>query len=372
MLEQFLSFALKQLCERLVALKSERPRQLPLEYDLASKSIAVEIDRLVGELNELLDKHQAGLLSPSTTVSEYRILITEATRLETVFMPALANVNERDIELSKLLRKLHQEVKFPLHCPAITRSSQELHWIDSSLHLIGVPYRDDHSPLAIPILFHELGHLLFAESNDLHVKPFENSMLSIGRSATEFFREREISAQRRRGQAFVAARYRAWRHLWVKNWIEELCCDAFGTVIGGPAYAWAFIHSTVAFGVDPFELPNLESDSEHPADSARVATIVQTLEQCGMATEAARIQSFWSVAVSSLCGEQPEEFKQCYPDDLISAIAQEVISATHQVDCCRYNSSGIRAALTKYWTDSLAGETLGDKWCSRLLEDAAE
>lgn len=374
MLDQFLRFVLRQLRERLIALKSERPRQLPAEYDLASRAIAAEIDRIVSDLDELLDNHDAGILVSSTVVSEYRILISEATRLETVFMPALANVTDRDIELSRLLRQLHQEINFPLHCPAVTRSSQDLHWIDSGLHLIGVPYRDDHSPLAVPILFHELGHLLFAESNDRQVKPFDDAMLSIGCEATKFFRNREISAGRRRGQTFAAARLKAWRHLWVKNWIEELCCDAFGAVVGGPAYAWSFIHSTMAFGTDAFELPSLEGDNEHPADAARVKVVLKAMQQSGLTAEALEVQAFWTEASSSIGGESAEEFEQCYPDELISLVAERVVSATEQVGCHQYGSegNGVCESLTHFWNESLAGRIVTENWCSKLLDCAAK
>lgn len=300
-------------------------------------------------------------------------MIAEATRLETVFMPALANVTDRDIELSRLLRQIHQEINFPLLCPAVTRCSQELHWIDSGLHLIRVPYRDDHSPLGVPILFHELGHLLFAESNDRQVKPFGDAMLFIGCEAIQFFRNREISASRRRGQKFAAARLRAWRHLWVKNWTEELCCDAFGAAVGGPAYAWAFIHSTLAFGIDPFELPSLDSDSEHPADAARASVVFKTMEQTGMAADASEIKRFWSDAASSMSGERVEEFEQCYPDRLTSLVAKRIISATEQVGCQRYGSvtDGICQSLADYWTESLNGKIVREDWCSALLEKQA-
>jgi len=369
MLEAFLSSALKQLNERLVALKSERPRTLPAEYDLALRAISHEVDRLVTEVTELLNDHEDSRLTVSSVVGEYRILVAEAARLESVFMPAIANATEGDIALTRLLRRVHGEIGFPLLCPAVTRSSQELYWIDGEFHLIGVPFREDHSPLALPVLFHELGHLLFSESNDKKVQPFEDAMIAVGTSVTTYFRPREIGASRRRGQGFVEGRYKAWRHLWIRHWIEELCCDAFAIFVGGPAYAWAFIHSAIAFGIDPFELPGLSADNEHPADDARVSVMLAVLRHCGFSAEADEISMFWRMAVESLGSSIDEEFKQCYPSNSLNVVAKQMIAASEGSGCRRFTPEErgtVRLALLEYWKRSLKGESIESDWQAQI------
>lgn len=180
MFRQFLETTLIYQKGRLISRKSERLRSLPAEYDLVMSALVKKIDDLINEFDSLLKAYRTADETNPFLLSQIQLFSADAERLESVHMPAIFHVEDRDIDLTRLLRKLHGEIRFPLQCPAVTRSSQELYWIDSDLNLIGMPFRADHSPLAIPIWLHELTHLIFAEDNDQQIQPLKDAHLCLG------------------------------------------------------------------------------------------------------------------------------------------------------------------------------------------------
>jgi hypothetical protein len=374
MLEHYLSSSLELLEERLVLLKSGRRRDLPAEFDLTSKAVSSEVDRLVSEVHLLRDDHDSFRYGVGSVINRYRELIGEATRLESVVVPALASIDAPDVALTRLLRQMHGEANFPLLCPAVVRTSQEMYWIDSEFHLLGVPFREDHSPLQFPVFYHELAHLLFAESNDSQVAAFQDAIIAVGASVTEHFRQQEIRAARQRVSELVPLRLKAWRVLWIRNWIEELCCDAFAAVVGGPAYAWAFMHGVLAFGSDLFELPTSNTANEHPADAARVAVILTVLTKCGWHHEVERLTAFWLTATTSIVNDKAEEFDQCYPKALLDNVADQIVLASEATSCSVFQHGEvgtIRSKMLEYWQTVLQGECPDENWMIWLCMPSA-
>ena len=352
MIDSYLQMALKDLEHRLIKLKSGRPRNLPAEYDLASQAVSSGVDRLVEEEHLLQEEHENSNLSVGSVVHHLRNLTGETSRLETVLVPALANVGQRDIALTKLLRRMHVEIQFPLFCPAVTRNSQELFWIDSEFQLLGVPFEEDHSPLQYPVFYHELGHLLFAESNDQTIAKFLEALLQIGAEVTQHFKNCEIQDSRRRLSPVVVKRFAFWRMLWIEYWIEEMCCDAFAAAVCGPAYMWAFVHSSILFGNNFYEMPSDAGASEHPADSARVEIISIVGRVCGWGNQANQALEIWDQAKRGLECSETTEFRQCYPNRLLSLVASKVVDATSSIGCSLFEQiehDSIRSELLEYW-----------------------
>ena len=359
MIDSYLEMTLKDLEHRLVKLKSGRPRNLPAEYDLASQAVSVGVDRLVEDVRLLRDELESSNLPVSTVVHHLRNLTGETSRLETVLVPALANVGQRDIALTKLLRRMHSEIAFPLLCPAVTRNSQELFWIDGEFQLLGVPFEEDHSPLQYPVFYHELGHLLFAESNDQAIAKFLEALLQIGAEVTRHFRNCEIQDSRRRLSPVVVKRLAFWRMLWIEYWIEEMCCDAFAAAVCGPAYLWAFVHSSIVYGNNFYEMPSEAGASEHPADSARVEIISIVGRICGWGNQANQACEIWDQAKCELECSETAEFRQCYPNKLLSMLASKVVAATRSIGCSLFEQTeheSIRSELLEYWEKACKNE----------------
>lgn len=359
MIDSYLQMTLKDLEHRLVKLKSGRPRNLPAEYDLASLAVSSGVDRLVEDVGLLRDELENSNLPVGSAVHHLRNLTGETSRLETVLVPALANVGKRDIALTKLLRRMHAEIAFPLFCPAVTRNSQELFWIDSEFKLLGVPFEEDHSPLQYPVFYHELGHLLFAESNDQAIANFRESHLQICAEVIQHFVNREIQHSRRRVSQVVVKRFAFWRMLWIEDWIEEMCCDAFAAAVCGPAYMWAFVHSAILFGNNFYEMPSDAGVSEHPADSARVEIISIVGRICGWGNQANQALEIWGQAKRGLQCSETAEFRQCYPNKLLSLVASKVVDATHLIGCSLFEQvekDSIRSELLEYWQKASENE----------------
>lgn len=366
MIESYLDVALRELSSRLVWLKSHRPAGLDAEYDVVAQAVGAEVDRLVGEVEHLSAGMQsAGEQALTNTVFRLRELIGEANTIETLVLPALARVTERDVELSKLLRTIHREVKFPLQCPAVTMTSQESFWILGEFHLLAVPFCEDLSPLQFPALYHELPHLLSAEENDSRVQPFQDALLMSAMEILEYFRQQEARSSRQRIAAEVNLRWRAWRTLWTKHWLEEFACDAFAAATAGPAYGWAFAHGAIVLGTDPYDLPGSIGASAHPADAARFKVICSVLEQNGWQEEREKLSRFWHSVCSVLGTDESVEFRQCYPDTQLEAVARKFNEATSALGCSSFTApeaGSVRQRLLVCWQSVLAGNLPALDW----------
>jgi hypothetical protein len=77
--------------------------------------------------------------------------------------------------------------------------------------------------------------------------------------------------------------------LWHAAWLEEFTCDAIGTFLTGPAYAWQHLGLCARRGGgDPYA-----SVASHPADHARAALIRTALERLSFDGEAQRFEDRW-------------------------------------------------------------------------------
>ena len=371
MIGGYLLGALRELAERLVWIKSNRPRSLDAVFDVVSQALANDADRLIAEVEILISELESGdnVVDPNIA-RQYCELKGETEILESTVLPAIINAGSRDLELSRLLRRICDEIQFPLQCPAVTLSSQESFWILKEFHLLATPFREDHSPLHVPAMVHELGHILVAEHNDSLVECFSTSQLLMATKVLDYFSEKVAYAGRRRNAESETRRLKAWRYLWVNSWLEEFICDAFAAAVCGPSYAWCFVHSSLSRGGNAFEIVQNERDISHPADAARLEVVLAVVKEAGWSDELAEVSGFWEQAMQTLEQKKQIEFEQCYPVSLLEEIGKSTAAATRQLGChfaSPQDSGTVMKQLLTFWKATLIGRVPAQGWMRILM-----
>ena len=109
---------------------------------------------------------------------------------------------------------------------------------------------------------------------------------------------------------------RAWESSWVRGWLAEFFCDLFAAFTVGPAFAWSHLHLVLKRGSDPYAIPAYVASS-HPADDARMTTVLHALTLSGFSAQALQIRSAWCSCMSALGYRAEPEYELCFPNELL-------------------------------------------------------
>lgn len=357
-MDEYFRGAIPQLVERARVLSSRIPRDLPRDYDtlahLCRSKINSQIDNLRGLLAEPLF---ANPVYYPERLRLFKRIVAEMDILETVAVAALDRAKEDDHRLNELLERITREIHYPLVTPVVTTLSQQYFHIYPELNLLCVPLTEGQFLLHLPDLYHELGHPLLTEQNDLLVEPLQEKVVQAISEIAVYISQEQSKENRRRGPLKSRYLLRLWEIAWIKYWITELFCDIFASAVIGPAFVWAHLHLAAKRGGNPFEVATSRSSS-HPADDARMRTMLVTLTKNGFGHEASNIQAHWSSFLSH-AGQNPEpEYYRCFPQHLLEEIAELALSGIKasglriaRADTCDRIHILLNEAWTRFWSD---------------------
>jgi hypothetical protein len=162
---------------------------------------------------------------------------------------------------------------------------------------IGFQYALDEDVLFNAILFHELGHHVFREAGlqssiSAKLLPVVDTVLLA--EAPEYkllAADPSKDAERKQMQAGVT--------IIITQWLEELFCDAFATMIAGPQLAFAGRDLT-----GPARAPATFSES-HPAMALRQTATWQLLESLGWTKSPSNASPFFNAAEEAFASLRP-------------------------------------------------------------------
>jgi hypothetical protein len=321
-MDEYLRGASAQLIERGRVLTSKIPRDLPRDYDTLAQTARQKINAQLDSLKRLTESPV--FRQPSHRRERLRLfkrIVAELDIIETIAIAALDRAKSDDHRLNALLERIALEIRFPLVTPVITTLSQQYFHIYPDLNLLCVPLTEGQFLLHLPDLYHELAHPLLLEQDDPLIEPFQEHFIAALREVLKYLGDEQTKEDRRRGPLQMQFLLRAWEKVWIKFWMTELFCDLFGIYTLGPAFAWSHLHLVVKRGANPFEVP-LSTVSSHPADDARMRTMLHALQIAGFGTEASQIFCRWQSFLAE-SGVKPEpEYHRCYPDTVLQKIAQ--------------------------------------------------
>jgi len=288
---------------------------------------------------------------------EFRALVGDLDELENVAVQVLVRWNDQDARANELVERIAQEIEYPLAAPVVACQSREYYRIFPDLGLMLIPPAEGAFLLHLPDLYHELGHPLLTEFNDPKIEPLQKAFVALWMEAQSRIEEERDREEMRRlsPQAF---RYYldGWERSW-RSWLTEFVCDVFATHTVGAAYAWAHLHLTAKRGSDPFHVP-LGGTSSHPADAARMETILEVLRSSGWTAEARAIAAEWTSMLRVGGYATTPEYNRCFPRTLINSIAASASRAISQIGCPAADraflkpvANTLNAAWNEFWGD---------------------
>lgn len=194
--------------------------------------------------------------------------------------------------------------------------------------------------------------------------------------ALDYVSAEQSKEDRRRGPKRPRYLLRIWEVGWVKYWMTEFFCDLFAAYALGPAFAWAHLHLAAKRGGDPFDVP-INRSSSHPADDARMRTILHALDISSFEEQAAKIHERWQTFLSQ-SGARPEpEYHRCYPDHVMRMMAERTRDGVSRMqvriaskDTTDPIHSLLNEAWDRFWADPDAYVPWEKGAVSRLFDAA--
>lgn len=182
-------------------------------------------------------------------------------------------------------------------------------------------------------MYHELAHLLLLTKYERRVEPFVVSFLDFINIVTTYFEDELNKESRKDGPELFTFYLNQWSKSWIINWAVEFFCDLFAVYTLGPAFVWSHLHLSATRGDEPFKVPTLGGYSTHPADAARMTSMLHGLTLIGFSKKAGEIEDRWNELILA-AGSKPEpEYRRCYPQKLLQALAEKALEGTRAIGC---------------------------------------
>lgn len=301
---------------------------------------------------------------------EFRALVGDLDELEYFAVQTLVRWNDQDAKANGLVERIAEEIGYPLAAPVVACQSREYYRMHPDLGLMLIPPAEGAFLLHLPDLYHELAHPLLTEFNDPKIEPLQNAFVSLWSQAQSWVHE-ELEREDSRRLSPHAFRYYldGWRRSW-RSWLTEFVCDAFAAHTVGAAYAWAHLHLTAKRGSDPFHVP-LGATSSHPADAARLETILEVLRANGWTEEATAVAAQWNSMLRVGGYLSTPEYNRCFPAQLLRSIARSSSSAVSDTGCPAADRGALRpiaATLNSAWTEFWRDPSQYTAWQARHSE----
>jgi hypothetical protein len=351
--------AVNQLIEKGQHLISIIPTGLSWEFRLLEKICRDKLIAVLKDLEELINNSE--LLLPQNQperLRQFKRAVREMDRVQTIGIAALERAKEGDRHLNRYVERVRKEIIYPILPPVVTPLSQSYFQTYADFSLMRVPLSEGNFLLHLPDMYHELAHLLLLAKYETKVKPFIDAFMEVINIVTAYFGEELEKESRRQGPELFTFYLNQWSKYWIINWAVELFCDLFAVYTLGPAYAWSHLHLSATRGEDPFAVPTLGGFSTHPADAARMTSLLHGLTLIGFSEKAAEIEGRWEQLVSAT-GKRPEpEFRRCYPKHILEAFAEKALQGVQTMGCRIVNPGttdifhdALNGAWDQFWRD---------------------
>ncbi len=206
--------------------------------------------------------------TPGQLIQPLRRYVRSIIPESEIFVSSKAELNYRIQDIAEPLRKLFSEAlsDTPLH------SSCEL--LPQLLFVVNIPAVEASEILIHGLLAHELGHPLYkkhALAGKLlpNIKVKDELIKSLVKTLSETRQGQQTSEPELRSRERVTEQVTSR----TTGWVVELCCDAIGIRLFGPAMFFAAVHLMIAF-------KHLDEGSKtHPPSRLRIKLMIRMLKQ---------------------------------------------------------------------------------------------
>jgi hypothetical protein len=347
-MNKYIDGTIMEMLERLKTLKVKIPvNTLPDTFkQLAAISLS-ELDNNIIELERLQKdpKYQVSSNLPFK-LNSLQKLISGIDYLENFIISSLNRYTGEDERLTKLVDRICKEIKYPLLSPVASGLSQNYYCFHPKFNLLTVPLLESEFLLHLPDLYHELAHQLISTKNHPTILPFQTKLGQFNLSILEYFEEQKKELMRNNGIDRIKY-VDFFTESWIQGWSIELFCDLFGVYTLGLAFAWAHLHLCVKRGINPYE-----TLSSHPADDARMQTILFGLENIGFKDESKIVSTYWEKYLKISGGISESNFKLAFPHQMLKNCASLSYEGIKEIKCqvvSKSVKSEINSILNESW-----------------------
>ena len=254
---------------------------------------------------------------------EVRLAASEIALVEYFGIPALHNQTPEAKFLNKIVFQIHKEIALPILPPAVCCVSTDYYCSVFATNVIFVPIGESKFLLHLSDLYHEIGHgVLESMKEEPKLKPVADSYQLAYSRITDYYNDLIRRKKRDVGPPNIPMFIERIHSLW-RSWLGEIFCDLFGLYTLGPAYAWSHLHLAAKRSEDIYKLAILEEQS-HPADEARMRTLLCGLENLGFGEDSKRIEAKWS-EVAVYFGKPQIEYQYAYPQQILKEVSEIVL-----------------------------------------------
>ena len=295
------------------------------------------------KLADILDAIELKLTNPTLSdpnyadshLADYRIWVRYVNDVETIFLPLCDLWDEDAEEMQGVLSGVCDESRLPadVRRPVIALYGSE-YQVGLITGIIYAPRMERHFLLHLPDLYHELGHLIV-------IKHWEVLWVQIARAIANHF---DPLIQRGRAVSdpmWHDGTYQTSLDRWRDKWIVEFTCDIIGTLLCGPAYAWAHLHLCASHDMSVYQ-----GGETHPADHARFQLIAAALDHLGEAEQREHFSEKWESFTSTLNQPIPAAFATSYPSTLLGLLVRDVHDGLVTLGMRIYDAAAPEAAPT--------------------------
>lgn len=300
--------------------KCELPEPIK-EYASEIKTKLIEIKN---KLNNLLNDQNLGhefLLYQQ--LFSYNRLSESLSLLESYPITVLSRYNEDDLYFYSLINRFSKDINYNYKSPLATGFCMTHYASQPHTNLIIVPFIDRKFILDLPFILHELGHIIFHSKEN----EFSNDFIQ---DLREYIKDEKKRVDQEDRSSKYKELYDNLQSTWEDSWIKEFVSDLIATYLTGPAYGWAYIKLCNRFSIDVYDPGKLDKlYSEHPADEARMRSILEMLDLLKIDTS--NIREHWKEYIQKYCGNPPQEYEYCYPDSLLKSLTNNVIKGCRDI-----------------------------------------
>lgn len=324
-MEDYFEKAIPQYTARIGQALNSIPRDLSNEHAVLAAKCSSKLNETQVKLDVLkLDLSRQNGENNDEYLREFQRIVRDVEYVETVGIAALERSNEVDERLNFLVKKIRQEINYPLPIPpAVTAISRDYFYVHTrfNFNLICVPPGERHSLLHLPDLYHELAHPLLTEKNLPKIQPFQEGLNNIRDIVLAHFTNEILHRSRQRGPNTYQGQAEIWLQNWYQSWSTEFLCDLFAVYTLGPAFVWSHYYLCTKKTKNPFEV-GTNTSSTHPADDARMSLMLFALDRIGFSKIADKIEIRWNELIESSASVKELEYSLCYPHKIICKIEE--------------------------------------------------
>jgi len=266
----------------------------------------------------------------------------------TVELPIYLASSSNDEFASNILGAIHKEVGLP-HVKPVATLHQSGWWAVlpnvPDYPLFYTPASVLVDPGELPLIFHEIGHVLYRRDTILHRQAAQVLQDTVLRKYQEAQRASDPT-----DRANKLERIKWWAKYSVYE-LEETCCDVVGNLLGGPAFATALAVGLLTGSNALFQFDT----SIYPPLDVRMRLSTLVLRHSGVDKKSSeddrqlsRIEDSWASVQEVYRPSQPPLYSWIYDDQYLEELTTAIIDYLEDQGLALYEPGigGLRQEMT--------------------------